>query len=574
MNQLFNQHRPAIEAIGRTVPLEEIKKLATEFFPYEKANPGQMDCIVDAIDAFVNKKFKHVIIEAPTGVGKSLIGTTIHKVIRQLVLQADPYGQFRTSISTPTKGLQDQYAAEKAVAIDILKGKKNYRCHISPDLYYNAVQCRIACRDGNCSARRCPYVQARNLWCNVSSMRCTNAAMMIEMCTTICMKPENRSDMLILDECHKMPQTLLEHTIMEYSVKAVSSLSAVEGGKEIVGYVMKIVDYAKDYELGKLYSLSGDLHEMFSELLGHVEAMLEKLEELIDEDGLTDAQVMKIADIIDVLHNLSDYCGIMSQTEASTFIVQEKEETAIKFKPVLPSDVAEFGLFRKADYHLHMSATICGIETYARSLGIKPDAYHKIQIGNPIPIDNRKVNYMPVMKMTNNMGDYEMKKLAEYVDEIIAFHPGQTGIIHTVSYDRAMKIQQYSKYRHIIHVPRTRKALMDIMENAFRTKQPCIIASPAMEEGYDFKGDYSRFQILIKVPYDYLGDPLVAHVNSVDPSAYFRNAVLRIVQMCGRSVRGIDDWAATYILDSSFESLMARNPEFFPTWFTDAVFEV
>lgn len=246
----------------------------------------------------------------------------------------------------------------------------------------------------------------------------------------------------------------------------------------------------------------------------------------------------------------------------------------IQFKPVIASDVSQFGLFRKGDYHVHMSATICGIDSYARSLGIREGEYHKIQIGNPIPIENRKVNYMPIMKMTANMGDYEMKKLAEYVDEIIAFHPGQSGIIHTVSYDRALALQKFSKYRNMIHVPRTRKALMDIMEHAFRTKTPCVIASPAMEEGYDFKGDYSRFQILIKVPYDYLGDPLVAHVNSVDPSAYFRMAVLRIVQMCGRSVRGVNDWAATYILDSSFESLMMRNPEFFPAWFTDAVFEV
>ena len=305
-----------------------------------------------------------------------------------------------------------------------------------------------------------------------------------------------------------------------------------------------------------------------------MEAILTELHELVEDDRLTEAQVMKLADIIDTLHNLSDYCGIMSQTQASTFIVQEKGEEFIRFKPVMASDVSEFGLFRKADYHVHMSATICGIDAYARSLGIRPGQYHKIQIGNPIPIENRKVNYMPVMKMTNNMGDYEMRQLAGFVDEIIQFHQGQSGIIHTVSYDRALAIQKFSKYRNIIHVPRTRKALMELMDNAFRTKTPCIIASPAMEEGYDFKGDYSRFQILIKVPYDYLGDPLVAHINSVDPSAYFRNAILRIIQMCGRSVRGVNDWAATYILDSSFESLMMRNPEFFPTWFTEAVFEV
>lgn len=569
----FNQYTKALDGVG-PVSIDRIKSLATEFFPYDTANPGQMECIVEAIDALVNKKFKHVIIEAPTGVGKSLIGTTIHNVLRHLVLEHNPYGQFRTSITTPTKGLQDQYAAEKAVAIDILKGKKNYRCHISPDLYYNAIQCRMACRDGHCSKNRCPYIQARRQWTDVSSLRCTNAAMMVEMCTTICMKPENRADMLILDECHKMPSTLLEHTIMEYNIKAVEGLLTIPEGVPIVETITDIIRRTDNYELGKLYSLSGEMHAIFDELHGKVEALLETLEELVEDERLTEAQVMKLSDIIDTLHNLSDYCGIMGQTNASTFIVQEKDKGMIQFKPVIASDVSQFGLFRKGDYHVHMSATICGIDSYARSLGIREGEYHKIQIGNPIPIENRKVNYMPIMKMTANMGDYEMKKLAEYVDEIIAFHPGQSGIIHTVSYDRALALQKFSKYRNMIHVPRTRKALMEIMEHAFRTKTPCVIASPAMEEGYDFKGDYSRFQILIKVPYDYLGDPLVAHVNSVDPSAYFRMAVLRIVQMCGRSVRGVNDWAATYILDSSFESLMMRNPEFFPAWFTDAVFEV
>lgn len=569
----FLQTAPALKYLSK-VPIDEIEALAADYFPYDKANPGQMECIVQAVDAIVNNGFKHVIIEAPTGVGKSLIGTTIHQVIKHLVTQRDPLAQFRTSISTPTKGLQDQYAAEKAVSIDILKGKKNYRCHIHPDLYYNAVQCRIACRDGHCSKRRCPYVQARTNWCDVSSLRCTNAAMMIEMCSTICMKPENRADMIILDECHKMPATLLDHTIMEYSVAAVKSLETVPGGKEIIQSVGAITKHAQDYLLGVVYSLDGYLHEQFLALHSQVEALLEVLEELIEDERLTEDQVMKLADIIDILHNLSDYCGIMSQTQATNFIVQEKGDMMVQFKPVDPADVAHFGLFRKADYFVHMSATICGIDSYARSLGIQPGSYHKIQIDNPIPIDNRKIFFMPVMKMGNNMGDYEMKQLARAVDDIIEFHPNQTGIIHTVSYDRALAIQKFSKYRDIIHVPRTRQALLELMEKAYRTKMRVVIASPAMEEGYDFKGDYSRFQILVKVPYDYLGDPLIAHINKVDPSAYFRNAVLRIVQMCGRSVRGIDDWAASYILDTSFETLAARNPEFFPEWFTKAVFEV
>ncbi|BBK03808.1 hypothetical protein [Enterobacter phage EspM4VN] len=66
----FNQYTKALDGVG-PVSIDRIKSLAAEFFPYDTANPGQMECIVEAVDALLNKKVKHVIIEAPTGVGKS-----------------------------------------------------------------------------------------------------------------------------------------------------------------------------------------------------------------------------------------------------------------------------------------------------------------------------------------------------------------------------------------------------------------------------------------------------------------------------------------------------------------------
>lgn len=572
---MFNQHMKALDAITQLVSLEEIESMAREYFPYPSPNPGQMEAIVQAIDALVNKKVKHVIVEAPTGVGKSHIGLTIHQVIHKLILDANPYGgQWRTAISTPTKGLQDQYAKEEHVNLAILKGKKNYRCLIDSDIYYNAVQCRIQCRDKLCGPKRCPYVLARNFWCNVSDLRCTNSAMLVEMCSSLCMTPENRSDFIILDECHKMPTALLDHTIMSYDRKTLAGLKGMPNGSELMELMDNVLKFTKDYELGKLYELPNELVGIFDNMHTVVEDTLEILDEMLKDERLSDVQVMRLGDIIDILHNLSDYCTIMSDTEAKIFIVHEKSEDHILFKATLAADVSRFGVFRKADYFLHMSATICGIPSYARSMGIKPGEYHAITVGNPIPVENRKISYMPVMKMTNNMGDFEMKKLAAHVDEIIQFEGDKNGIIHTVSYDRALKIQEFSKNRHRIIVPRTRDALLRALDESMKSGKKVIIASPAMEEGYDFKGDLSRFQILIKVPYAYLGDPLVAHINKVDPSNYFREAVLRIVQMCGRSVRGMDDWASTYILDQSFEMLLARNGEFFPEWFTEAIFEV
>lgn len=571
---VYEQSHPALKYIDPGIPLDVIEEKARAHFPFPSANPGQMEAIVEAIDAYVNKRKKHVIIEAPTGVGKSLIGITIHLVLRELVLEQNQMGQFRTTISTPTKGLQDQYAKEDCVSMAILKGKKNYRCLVNSDIYYNSIPCRMQCKDQMCSPKRCPYVSARQLWCNIADLRCTNSAMLVEMCTSLCMEPHNRADFLILDECHKMPNTLLDHTIMAYDRKSLKGLETLPGGKDIIDGVEFILKYTSEYQLGVLYTLDATLTNLFPLLLEQVENLLEVLDDWMEREDLTDVQMMRLADMVDTLHNLSDYCGIMDNTQAKTFIVHEKEEGMITFKAVLPADVSEFGMFRKADYYLHMSATICGISSYAHTLGIRSDDYHAIQVANPIPIDNRRINYLPVMKVANRLEDFEYKRLVESIDDIIEHHEGQNGIIHTVSYDRAEKMQQYSRFRQNIVVPRTRKALLESLDNAMRNKRRIIIASPAMVEGYDFKGDLSRFQIIMKVPYSFLGDPLVAHVNKIDPSAYFREAILSIVQMAGRSVRGVDDHADTYIIDSSFEMLLERNGSFFPSWFVDALFEI
>ena len=49
-----------------------------EYFPFDEFRPGQKECIESILTAFNNGK-KFVILEAPTGSGKSVIGMTIAK---------------------------------------------------------------------------------------------------------------------------------------------------------------------------------------------------------------------------------------------------------------------------------------------------------------------------------------------------------------------------------------------------------------------------------------------------------------------------------------------------------------
>ncbi len=95
-----------------------IYKIAREEFPYPVANPGQLEAVVEGVRHF-RTGVKHVIVQAPTGIGKTAIASTIHRVMRRL------NAEHRTTIITATKALQEQYTESDKLVYD-LKGRSNY----------------------------------------------------------------------------------------------------------------------------------------------------------------------------------------------------------------------------------------------------------------------------------------------------------------------------------------------------------------------------------------------------------------------------------------------------------------
>ena len=89
-----------------------------------------------------------------------------------------------------------------------------------------------------------------------------------------------------------------------------------------------------------------------------------------------------------------------------------------------------------------------------------------------------------------------------------------------------------------------------------------------MEEGVDLKDDISRFQVICKIPYPYLGDKLVQERKKVWTWWYSFETVKKIIQSIGRSVRNAEDYATTYILDSCWERFYYDNMDLFPADFS------
>lgn len=92
-----------------------------------------------------------------------------------------------------------------------------------------------------------------------------------------------------------------------------------------------------------------------------------------------------------------------------------------------------------------------------------------------------------------------------------------------------------------------------------------------MAEGVDLRDDISRFQILCKVPYPYLGDKLIRKRMNKWKWWYALQTAKLIVQSVGRSIRSKDDFAVTYMLDGDWERFYARNQDSFPDDFRRAL---
>ena len=88
-----------------------------------------------------------------------------------------------------------------------------------------------------------------------------------------------------------------------------------------------------------------------------------------------------------------------------------------------------------------------------------------------------------------------------------------------------------------------------------------------MQEGVDLKGDLSRFQIICKLPFPYMGDQLVKERMRKWDWWYAYETAKVLIQAMGRSVRDENDKAITYILDESWEYFYRKNAHLFPPSF-------
>jgi len=176
-------------------------------------------------------------------------------------------------------------------------------------------------------------------------------------------------------------------------------------------------------------------------------------------------------------------------------------------------------------------------------------------------------NHLKIKSITYNIEpvevfDIEVEGNHNFVVEGVVAH-------NCNSYKIANYIKNHVKdARILIHDSSDRD---EILEKHKKSKKPTVLISPSMTEGIDLKGDLSRFQVLCKVPYPYLGDKLVRKKMNKWKWWYPLQTAKVIIQSIGRSIRSSDDKAITYVLDSDFDNFFKSNQAMFPDCFKSCI---
>lgn len=536
--------------------------------------PQQLEALARINSAFKAGK-RVVVLEMPTGGGKSVICMTVARALRSI--------SGTTHFLTSQKILQDQYTSSfPAPELEVLKGRANYGCSHSngagndcadapctalgkgilpeciedgedSEIRMKAVQLRLPP-----AAHKCPYWKQLQL-CN------DNAITLFNFSSFLFQERIGRfgtRDLIMLDECHNVESQIMNFVHLELAQSALDLIS-VEIDREI-STKEQLVEWLREKDVAR------------------------KLDDALSREDDTDAESFEgeldrvEADALKTLRGkLEIFLRYVDKSEwifeVMNYKVRGEPSKKIVARPLYAKDFVHDLLFSKGDRVLGMSATILDVEIWAKNLGLKMEEVALVQVPCDFPVENRPIHLEYAGNMGRKWFSHEVNpknptrpKFVRKIKEIMARHANHRGIIHCQSFELSSILrEEVADPRFLFQGDFNNDKQAMLEEHAL--KHASVIVAPSMAEGLDLKDDLARFQVIAKVPWPSLGDKVIRERASRDERYFAYLAALKLVQSYGRVVRSKTDWGHTYIVDTGFESFFARNYNLIPAWVREAL---
>ena len=508
-------------------------------FPFDTPRVYQRELIEQILDAYQKGKH-HVILNAPTGIGKSAISFAV----------ANFFGS--AYVLTSQKILQQQYFRE--LNIEYVVGKSNYTCLKNGKLNCEMGECKGKLLCGN----DCPYVKARQTAINTPISNFNYSLFL--MINRASFKLPQRN-LIICDECHNLENYLINTSTLNINKKVLEYLG-----------IEKFIEIpkAKTTKEEKFSWMFGELKKILFNEWTKIEDNLDRVQkwDFLKKAANWAAKRTMVGNYLDAINKIEQMYYLKEK-----IVVSQEKDDQIEFKILFGNKLFETMVTPYGKYFLHMSATVLSKENFCATIGLIPDDVEYIQCDSTFPVENRMIYYDPVGSMIMKEKAKTLPKLVQEIKKILNKYPNEKGIIHTVNYQTANYILETlwgseEGARLLKPQGRNREALIKTFN---MSQNPYVLISPSLTEGIDLKDDLSRFCIICKVPYPSIADEWTKQRIKLDQNWYNVKTAETLIQMTGRSIRSQTDHAETYILDSNFMDFAARNPELFPQWWQESV---
>jgi len=529
---------------------DQIEEAVEAVWPAPSFRKHQKETIIEIVEALFIDDYDGVALSAPTGAGKSLILYTVSKVLAKLQQQ-------KTFSTTPLNTLIDQIENDELLDGAVtLKGKNNYEC-VHPMDRGKSVDDAICQRmtGFNCeykdeypSEGGCPYYGKKALG-EVSNTLVTNLSYLM-------------TNAMIPEEYGFEPRILLE----------IDEVQNVEDfALQFIGFTINHdripIDFDKIQQMPRKGCDMSEMTEWLNILLGQ---LTNKANRLSSQQNRTTAENNELTKINRIKHRIINF--LEDQKKGKHWTKTRTDSGSVEFEPVFIGRFIDRFLWSQADKYVLSSATIPKGD-FLDEIGLGDDDIKRIDVPSTFPKERRPVITDYVGKMTRDERRATMPKMADKIKEIANHHRGENGFIHCNSYNIMEHLYELLpksiQRRTMKQDPDDREASL---EKWFKSNKQ-IFLSVAMDEGISLDDDRARWQVVAKASYPFVGDERVSYrLNELNDWGWYNNqAAINLQQAVGRGMRSKNDHCVTYLLDSSFKSLINQNRSLFEDWFLESI---
>ncbi|MGH7922511.1 MAG: hypothetical protein ACREQM_21605, partial [Candidatus Dormibacteraceae bacterium] len=377
-----------------------------------------------ALDWIEQSHSRFLLLDAPTGSGKSLIGRAAGAVLQQ-----------RAAYLATDKGLQRQFTAAFGDSAELM-GRGNYR---RPE-WLEGITCedctwtpKHGCSWCGADREGCPYQIAKATALEAPFAVLNTAYFLTEANHGGAFSREGQ--LVVIDEADTLEDEVLRQVAVSLDDKALQEMgglsapclgeepqwafAAWEAARGIASQRRRVVDFLREAdEKPRELARAQRQAERWTGLARRLGALAEDLKE-------------------------DPRSWVRRKTEEPT---PGQPRPPVEFDPVYVRKYAAGRLWRHGGRFLLMSATLLAPEVLARELGIPDGEWDYLQLDSDFPAERRPVYFRPVASMAYRHRERSLPLLVDELDGLLDRYSGRV-LVHSQTFGIGRSVVARSRHR-------------------------------------------------------------------------------------------------------------------------------